>query len=104
MTFLQFVESLEEKLTSTDKDIRLNGIKSFVTIVKKLPLDFFSSEELDYINQFLCDRFIDHHSFIPSVLSGIEYTVSYGVSINININIIQMKLYVHFYHNKFRCK
>ncbi|KAL4121874.1 hypothetical protein QTP88_014296 [Uroleucon formosanum] len=75
LTFLQFVESLEEILTSTDKEIRLNGVKAFVAVLKKLPLDFFMSEELDYINQFLCERFIDHHSFVPIVLIGIEYTV-----------------------------
>lgn len=75
LTFLQFVESLEEILTSTDKEIRLNGVKAFVAVLKKLPLDFFVPEELDYINQFLCERFIDHHSFVPVVLIGIEYTV-----------------------------
>lgn len=75
LSFLQFVESLEEILTSTDKDIRLNGVKAFVAVLKKLPLDFFVSEELDYINQFLCERLIDHHSFVPIVLIGIEYTV-----------------------------
>jgi len=41
-----------------------------------MDLDFFIPEELNYINQFLCERFIDHHSFVPIVLIGIEYTVS----------------------------
>lgn len=76
MTFLQFIESLEEILTCTEKDIRLNGVKAFVSVLQKLPLDFFLSEELDYINRFLCERFIDHHSFVPTVLTGIEYTVN----------------------------
>lgn len=71
-------------MTSTDKDIRLNGVKAFVAVLKKLPLDFFVPEELDYINQFLCERFIDHHSFVPIVLIGIEYTV-------------RLKLIVFFY-------
>jgi len=75
---------LEEILTSTDKEIRLNGVKAFVAVLKKLPLDFFVPEELDYINQFLCERFIDHHSFVPVVLIGIEYTV-------------RLKLIVFFY-------
>lgn len=66
---------MEELLTSTEKGTRLNGVNTFVTVVQKLPLDFFLSEELDYINKFLCERFIDHHSFIPTVLCGIEYTV-----------------------------
>jgi len=68
---------LEEILTSTDKEVRLNGVKAFVAVLKKLPLDFFMPEELDYINQFLCERFIDHHSFVPIVLIGIEYTVRF---------------------------
>lgn len=68
---------MEEILTSTDKDIRLNGVMAFVAVLKKLPLDFFTPEELDYISQFLCERFIDHHSFVPVVLTGIEYTVRY---------------------------
>lgn len=67
---------MKEILTSTEKDIRLNGVKAFVTVLQKLPLDFFKSEELNYINQFLCERFIDHHSFVPIVLTGIEYTVN----------------------------
>lgn len=75
LTFLQFVECLEEILTSTEKNIRLNGVKAFITVVIKLPLDFFSSAELVYINNFLCECFIDHHSFVPTVLLGIEYTV-----------------------------
>lgn len=66
---------MEDILTSSDKDIRLNGVNAFVTVMKNLPLDFFESKELEYINQFLCERFIDHHSFVPIVLIGIEYTV-----------------------------
>lgn len=76
LTFLQFIESLEDILTSTERDIRLNGVIAFVTVVKKLPIDFFESVELNYINQFLCDRIADHYSFLPIVLVGIEYTVS----------------------------
>lgn len=79
ITFLQFFESLEEVLTSPEKDIRLSGVKAFVTLIKKLPLDFFLTEELDYINKFLCERFIDHHSFIPTILIGIEYTVCISI-------------------------
>lgn len=75
LTFLQFIESLEEILTSTDKSVRLNGVTALVSVLKQLSLDFFMPEELEYINQFLCDRFIDHHSFVPIVLKGIEYTV-----------------------------
>jgi len=67
---------LEEILTSAEKDIRLNGVVAFVTVIKKLPIDFFTSEELNYINQFLCDRVGDHYSFLPIVFIGIEYTVS----------------------------
>lgn len=66
---------MEEILTSTEKNIRLNGIIAFITVLKKLPLDFFMPAELEYINQFLCERFIDHHSFVPIVLLGIEHTV-----------------------------
>lgn len=75
LTFLQFVESLEGILTSSDKNIRLNGVNAFVSVLKNLPLDFFESKELEFINQFLCERFIDHHSFVPIILVGIEYTV-----------------------------
>ncbi|XP_050420718.1 MMS19 nucleotide excision repair protein homolog isoform X2 [Adelges cooleyi] len=75
LTFLQFVESLEEVLTSVDKNVRLNGIKALVTVIEKIPVDFFMPEELDYISTFLCERFIDHHSFVPSVLIGIECTI-----------------------------
>lgn len=75
LSFLQFVESLEQVLTSTEKDVRLKGVEAFVNVLKNLPLDFFKTEELNFINQFLCERFIDHHSFVPIVLIGIEYTV-----------------------------
>lgn len=66
---------MEEVLTSTEKNVRLNGVEAFVKVLKKLPLEFFKTEELNYINQFLCERFIDHHSFVPIVLIGIEHTV-----------------------------
>ncbi|XP_050546203.1 MMS19 nucleotide excision repair protein homolog [Daktulosphaira vitifoliae] len=74
-TFLQFVESLEELLTSSDKNIRLNGLKAFVAVISKMPLDFFKSDELDFIYKFLCERFIDHHSFVPTILIGIKNTI-----------------------------
>lgn len=83
---------MEEVLTSTEKNVRLNGVEVFVKVLKKLPMDFFKTEELNYINQFLCERFIDHHSFIPIVLIGIEHTVI------IKINFFQFEMHFKYYH------
>lgn len=83
----------------------MNGIRAFITVLNKLPLDFFMPAELEYINQFLCERFIDHHSFVPIVLLGIEHTVRIVLIYLTTFNEIQFMIfliYIYMYVRRYK--
>lgn len=40
--------------------------------LSNLPVDFLNAVQLNFISTFYCDRLKDHHSVVPSTLSGVE--------------------------------
>lgn len=68
----EFVEALGPFLTSTDVDIRAKAMRLLSATLTNLSTDFLNSIQLNFITTFYCDRLKDHHSVVPSTLSGIE--------------------------------
>lgn len=71
----EFVEALGPFLTSTDVDIRSKTMRLLSTTLANLPTDFLNPVQLNFITTFYCDRLKDHHSVIPTTLTGCEALV-----------------------------
>lgn len=67
-----FVEALGSFLTSTDVDIRGKTMRLLSLTLSNMPTDFLNPIALNFISTFYCDRLKDHHSIVPSTLSGVE--------------------------------
>lgn len=72
MDLTEFVEALGPFLTSNDVDIRAKAMRLLSATLTNLSTDFLNSIQLNFITTFYCDRLKDHHSVVPSTLSGIE--------------------------------
>lgn len=70
-----FIASLGSVLTSTDIDVRVNAMNLLSSTLTKLPNNYLSAAQLEFISTFYCDRFKDHHSVLPNTLSGAETLV-----------------------------
>lgn len=68
-TFAEVVESLEAPLTSPDLKKHIGGLNVLLQVLKLLPKDFLSSNELEFIAQFFCDQVKQHHSFITAAVN-----------------------------------
>lgn len=62
---------LGETLTSKETDQRKMAMQLLSSTINNLSSDFLNSIQLNFIVTFYCDRSNDHHSVIPSVISGI---------------------------------
>lgn len=67
-----FVEALGPFLTSTDVDVRAKTMRLLSATLANISIDFLNSVQLNFITTFYCDRLKDHHSVVPSTLSGVE--------------------------------
>lgn len=67
-----YVESLGPFLTATDVDTRAKTMRLLSSTLSNLPVDFLNTVQLNFISTFYCDRLKDHHSVVPSTLSGVE--------------------------------
>lgn len=67
-----FVEALGPFLTSTDVEIRGKTMRLLSSTLINLPTEFLNPVQLNFISTFYCDRLKDHHSVVPSTLSGVE--------------------------------
>lgn len=65
------MERLGGALTSTVVEDRAKATKLLSETLKNLPIDFLNETQLNFIGTFYCDRLKDHHSVVPSTLSGI---------------------------------
>lgn len=72
---MDFVEKLGTSLTSKDPDDRARATKLLSETLENVPKDFLSEIQLNFIVTFYCDRLKDHHSVLPSTLSGISAVV-----------------------------
>lgn len=70
-----FVEALGPFLTSTDVDVRAKTMRLLSATMSNLSTDFLNQVQLNFITTFYCDRLKDHHSVVPSTLSGVEALV-----------------------------
>lgn len=62
----------------TDQNVltREKGVTALSSVLLQLPQDYLTESELYFITTFYCNRMKDHYSIIPSVLNGIQATVS----------------------------
>lgn len=67
-----FVEACGPFLTSTNVDIRAKAMRLLSSTLVNLPTDLLNSVQLNFISTFYCDRLKDHHSVVPSTLTGVE--------------------------------
>jgi DNA repair/transcription protein MET18/MMS19 len=65
------VEELGPALTHKEVDMRLKGTKFLSDLLKLLPQDFLTEDQLKFITQFYVDRMKDQHSIAPQVVSGL---------------------------------
>ncbi|KAG5672682.1 hypothetical protein PVAND_002792 [Polypedilum vanderplanki] len=65
------VEELGPALTHKDVEIRLKGTKFLSDLLKSLPYEFLTTDQLKFITQFYIDRMKDQHSITPQVISGL---------------------------------
>lgn len=85
LEFVKLVEFLKEFLTDSDPAQRAVGVLVLASVLKELPPDFLSEDEINFIVAFFCDRLKDHHDVIPATLNGIfamvkSYDISFSVS------------------------
>lgn len=66
----ELVAELNPVLCAKENDIRLIGTNFFVDILKGLDSNDLNEEEIKVIWSFFTDRLNDHHSIIPTILSG----------------------------------
>lgn len=51
--------------------MRLKATSLLSSVLEKLPTDFLSEQQLDFLVTFYCDRMKDHHTIIPTILDGL---------------------------------
>ncbi|XP_058821488.1 MMS19 nucleotide excision repair protein [Topomyia yanbarensis] len=68
----EFVEELGPALTHEEHQIRMKATMLLSNVLAKLPSDFLTTKQLDFLVAFYCDRMKDHHSMIPAILDGIS--------------------------------
>ncbi|XP_046995864.1 MMS19 nucleotide excision repair protein homolog [Schistocerca americana] len=68
---LEVVEGLHDPLTDTRPNIRERGVRILVDVLRLLPGDFLTENELSFLLRFFTDRLKDHHSVVPTALRGI---------------------------------
>ncbi|KAL9698740.1 hypothetical protein quinque_002181 [Culex quinquefasciatus] len=67
----EFVEELGPALTHEESAMRLKATSLLSSVLEKLPTDFLSEQQLDFLVTFYCDRMKDHHTMIPTILDGL---------------------------------
>lgn len=68
----EFVEALGPFLTSSEVDVRCKTMHLLSQAITNLSSDFLTIVQLNFISTFYCDRLKDHHTVVPSTLTGIE--------------------------------
>lgn len=53
----------------------MNGTRFLSLTLAKLPPDYLSAVQLDFIVAFYCDRLKDHHNVIPAIIDGLTSLV-----------------------------
>ncbi|KFB35156.1 AGAP003548-PA-like protein [Anopheles sinensis] len=72
LTIAEFVEELGPALTHTDASVRAQGTLLLSNVLKDLPPDGLTGEQLEFVSAFYCDRAKDHNAVTPMVLVGVE--------------------------------
>lgn len=67
----EFVEELGPALTHEEPAMRMKATTLLSSVLEKLPTDFLTEQQLDFLATFYCDRMKDHHTIIPAILDGI---------------------------------
>ncbi|XP_065211262.1 MMS19 nucleotide excision repair protein [Planococcus citri] len=70
LSILQLVENFECLLTSTDIVLRRGGCEFLSHVLSELPSNHLTSQEIELLASFYCDRLLDHHSITPAVLKA----------------------------------
>lgn len=86
---------LQPALCAKENNIRLIGTQFFVEILKCLSSNDLNEDEVQVIWSFLTDRLNDHHSIIPTILSG-------GLILCKN-HISSKKCLAEFFSKMFQC-
>lgn len=72
---VEFLEAFRPFVLATSPETRAKGVQLFSLTLVELPNDFLSTEQVEPITTFYCDRMKDHHSVLPSTLIGLEALV-----------------------------
>lgn len=91
----ELVQILGPALCAKENDIRLMGTQFFIEILKNLDSNQLSDTEVQVIWRFLIDRLNDHHSVIPTILTG-----ALGLLQNQHISY---KCFAEFIRKMFQC-
>lgn len=66
----RIVENMAGVLTHKDAENREKGMRFFTNLLKKIPQDFLTELQINFISKFYIDRLKDNHRVIPAVLEG----------------------------------
>ncbi|CAF4850723.1 unnamed protein product [Pieris macdunnoughi] len=66
----RIVENMAGVLTHKDSENREKGMRFFTNLLKKIPQDFLTVTQINFISKFYIDRLKDNHRVIPAVLDG----------------------------------
>lgn len=66
----RIVENMAGVLTHKDAENREKGMRFFTNMLKKIPQDFLTESQINFISKFYIDRLKDNHRVIPAVLDG----------------------------------
>lgn len=76
-TILQLIEGLQEDLLNTQTGPRCKAVACVAKVLEQLlPSPGLSDQEIKLLTEFLCSKLKDHHSILPSTLTGILALVS----------------------------
>jgi hypothetical protein len=75
-TLVEVVEALGPKLTSTNVQDRVAATDALASLFDALPKDFLSTNELEFIVEFLLNRLKDQHLVIPKAILCVHPIVS----------------------------
>lgn len=91
----ELVQVLEPALCAKENDIRLMGTQFFVDVLNALHCNELNENEVQVIWNFFTDRLNDHHSIIPTIMSG-------GLSLSKN-HSSSYKGFADFLRKLFQC-
>ncbi|CAG9861003.1 unnamed protein product [Phyllotreta striolata] len=69
-TILELIESLGRFLTDASISKRELGISILNEVLKSIPIDYLSTQQLEVLVEFYSSKFNDHHQIFPVALSG----------------------------------